>query len=131
MTTQELEKKGNKTIEKKENTRPEMVITPRVDAYTNDKEIYLEVEVPGVEQDSLEVTIEKNILGIRGRRELDGLKEHELQYAEFGASEYYREFRVEDSVDTDKIRAVFQHGLLKITIPFTKPLMKKIEIQQN
>ena len=130
MTTKELEKtKENKVIQ--EEKKSNLVITPRVDAYTNDKEIYLEVELPGVEKDSLEVNLEKSILSIRGERELTGLQEYELQYAEFGASEYYREFRIEDSVDSNNIKAVFQSGLLKVTIPFTKTLIKKVKIQQS
>ena len=52
-----------------------------------------------------------------------------MQYAEFGATEYYRELRVEESVESDNIKAVIKNGLLKLTIPLKKPLVKKIQVQ--
>ena len=127
MAIQELETKSNKEIEESE--KGDLVDVPRIDAYTSDKEIYLEAEIPGVDKDSLEITVEKNTLKIRGKVEKTHLKDHELMYSEFGASEYYRELRIEESIDSDSIKAVVQNGLLKVTIPFKKPLVKKVKVQ--
>ena len=129
MATQELETKDNKKIE--EGKKDGLVVTPRIDVYTNKKEIHLEVEVPGVDKDSLDITVEKNTLKVHGKIEETDLKGRELRYAEFGASEYYRELQIQEDIDTDDIKAVTQNGLLKITIPFKKPLVRKVKIQQS
>ncbi|RHX78300.1 Hsp20/alpha crystallin family protein [Leptospira yasudae] len=112
---------------KKERVR---ILTPRVDVYSDETNIYLIADLPGVEEKDVQVQLEKDQLTISGRtseRNVPG----ELRYSEFRTGEYRRSFTVTESVEEDKISAVYKSGVLNLTLPRRKPLTKKIEVRSE
>ncbi len=91
---------------------------PAVDIKEDDKAFTLMADIPGVDPDDIEVTMEKGVLTIKGERksekktEEENYKRVERQYGVF-----YRRFTLPDSANADGIEAQSEHGVLKITIP--------------
>ncbi|MBM9577351.1 Hsp20/alpha crystallin family protein [Leptospira sp. 201903070] len=132
MTNAVLNKETNVTQEhsasqevKKEKVR---ILTPRVDVYSDDENIYLLADLPGVEEKDVQVQIEKDQLSISGKtveRNIPG----ELRYSEYRTGEYRRSFTLTEAVEEDKISALYKNGVLNLTLPKRKPLVKKIEVR--
>ena len=91
---------------------------PAVDIKEDDKAFTLLADIPGVDPDEIEVTMDKGVLTIKGERksekktEEENYKRVERQYGVF-----YRRFTLPDSANADEIEAHSEHGVLKITIP--------------
>ena len=91
---------------------------PAVDIKEDDKAFMLLADIPGVDPDEIEVTMDKGVLTIKGERqsekktEEENYKRVERQYGMF-----YRRFTLPDSANADGIEAHSEHGVLKITIP--------------
>ncbi|RHX86297.1 Hsp20/alpha crystallin family protein [Leptospira stimsonii] len=112
---------------KKEKVR---ILTPRVDVYSDEENIYLFADLPGVEEKDVQVQMEKDQLTISGKtveRSIPG----ELRYSEYRTGEYKRSFTVTEAVEEDKISAAYKNGVLSLTLPKRKPQVKKIEVRSE
>ena len=76
----------------------------------------LEVEMPGVKKDSLEISFENNELTIIGRRSLPAV-EGTLIHRESRPENFRRAFEIDPSIDADKISAKIDQGLVTLTLP--------------
>ncbi len=104
-------------------------ITPPANVSMTDTEYVLEVEMPGVNKNGLETTVEGNELTIIGRRSMD-LPEGELFYCETPSADFRRVFELGPDVDTTKINAKLEQGVLTLHLPKSeKAKPKKIEVQ--
>ena len=89
----------------------------------NEKEYYLTMDVPGMSKNDIEVTFDNNRLKISGQRKSDTYNSHE-----YGKME--RSFRVPSNVETDKISAKIDNGVLKVLLPKAKSsLGRKISVK--
>jgi len=79
----------------------------------------LELEMPGVRKDGLEITVEANELTIIGRRE-DTAPKGNVVYRESRPTDYRRVFDLDPSIDTGKIGAKMEQGVLILTLPKTE-----------
>jgi len=80
-------------------------------------ELYLlELEMPGVSKSGLEVTVENNKLTIVGHRG-DTEPKGEVVYRESRQGDYRRSFELDPSIDTTKIVAKMDQGILRLTLP--------------
>ncbi len=103
--------------------------TPPANISATDNEYIVEVDMPGVDKDGLEVTVEGNELTIIGRRKSD-LPEGEACYCESPQADYRRVFELGPDVDTSKISAEMQQGVLKLRMPKSeKAKPKHIEVK--
>ncbi|EMG08646.1 spore protein SP21 domain protein [Leptospira interrogans serovar Grippotyphosa str. LT2186] len=106
------------------------ILAPRVDIYSDEENIYLLADLPGVEEKDVQVQLEKDQLIISGKtsnKDIQG----ELRYSEFRTGEYKRTFTLTESVEEDRISAVYKNGVLNLTLPKRKPLTKKIEVRSE
>jgi len=91
---------------------------PAVDIKEDDKAFTLLADIPGVDPDEIEVTMDKGVLTVKGERQSEkktdeeNYKRVERQYGVF-----YRRFTLPDSANAEEIEAHSEHGVLKITIP--------------
>ncbi|HZX71786.1 MAG TPA: Hsp20/alpha crystallin family protein [Rhodanobacter sp.] len=91
---------------------------PRVDIREEDKRFMILVDVPGVDPSTIEVSMDKSILTIKGERKVDSeetggkLTRQERVYGTF-----HRRFALPESADADGISAHGRHGVLEISIP--------------
>jgi HSP20 family protein len=76
----------------------------------------LEIEMPGVKKDGLDISVENNELTIVGRRSLPAL-EGMLIHRESRPENFRRVFELDPSIDGDKISAKIDQGLVTLTMP--------------
>jgi len=92
---------------------PPASVIEAADGYT------LEVEMPGVNKDGLDISVENNELTIVGRRSLTTL-EGTLIHHESRPENFRRTFELDPSIDADKISAKIDQGLMTLTLPKTE-----------
>ncbi|HSW64167.1 MAG TPA: Hsp20/alpha crystallin family protein [Dissulfurispiraceae bacterium] len=100
-----------------ERTRPRRVYTPTVDIVEAKDYIEVYADMPGVDEVSVDVTLEKNVLTIYGKVEAEIPENHRLAVSEYGVGDYQRVFTLSDEVDREKIEATVKNGVLRIVLP--------------
>lgn len=105
---------------------------PAVSVEERDREILLTAELPGMTDDSVEITLENNVLTITGekrdaREEGEPSGKYHLAERSFGA--FRRSFALPRTVRADGITAEFDHGLLTVRLPKAEEAVsRKIEV---
>lgn len=108
-------------------------MTPAIDLCERDGAYDITAELPGIPADAIEVRLSGGMLTIRGEKKDDSEAEetgYHISERRYGA--FQRSFSLPDSIDADKIEAVFTNGVLKITLPKTEKARaseKRIEIR--
>jgi len=100
-----------------ERTRERQCFVPRTDIYETENEIVVITDVPGVDQDSIDITLENNILTIEAFSAHDPYSGYDLIYSEYTPGDFQRSFRISSEIDGDKIEASVNHGALKMRLP--------------
>jgi HSP20 family protein len=116
-----------------ENYWPMKPWTPACDIFETDKELVLKFELPEIKKDEVKVTIENNVLTLRGERKFEEETNRENYHrVERHYGEFVRSFNVPMYVDATKIRAEYKHGLLTVTLPKREEARtKQIEVKVN
>lgn len=101
--------------------------TPRLDVSETDKDIEITADLPGMEKKDINVSLEDDLLTIKGERKQEK-KESGKHYhsVERRYGSFYRSLRLPTEVQSAKINASFNDGVLKITLPKTKKAKKKV-----
>ena len=94
----------------------EQFITPPASVTEIGDGYMLEIEMPGVEKDGLDISFENNELTIVGRRSLPAV-EGTLIHRESRPENFRRVFELDPSIDADKISAKIDQGLVTLTLP--------------
>jgi HSP20 family protein len=128
----ELEKRekqeiGTTAAEKLENSGP--AFSPDVDIYVSEDALFMAVDLPGVAKGDVTIQFdESNALIINAKTSQREPENCVLR--QFNSGNYYRAFQLSDDYDKDKVTAVLENGLLKITIPKREEVKpRKIEIK--
>lgn len=100
-----------------ERTRECLCFLPHTDIYEEGDQIVIVADVPGANEDSVEVTLEKNILTINAYVNSAMPEGYNLTYAEYEVGDYQRSFRISQEIDRDKIKAVIKDGVLRLFLP--------------
>ena len=90
--------------------------TPALDVWSEDDALVVAVELPGLDRDSLEVTLERGVLRLKGERTEDGDKRRML-HRERASGAFTRTVRLPHRVASDEVRATFENGILEIRLP--------------
>ncbi len=106
----------------------EKFLTPLADVYSNDKQLYIEIELVGVDKNSLDINLENNLLTIYSKKSEKLFDGYKLQYAEFYQVSFKRQFRIDGNINSNEIKAKIESGVLKLHIPFKKIKAKKIPL---
>ena len=114
--TMELEKKKAPTSDEAEVVRARRTFIPSIDIYSTGDKIVLVADMPGVDEHNVDVTLEKNLLTIRGRVVNQAPEGYNSVYSEYRIGDYERTFSLSDEVDRDKIEAVLTNGVLRLTL---------------
>ena len=109
------------------------VFMPRADIYETAEAIVILAEMPGVDEKSVDITVEKNILTLSGRVDTSPLPQGaHLAYEEYEVGDYRRSFTLTDQVDRERIEASLKQGVLKVTLSKIAPAQpKKISVKVN
>jgi HSP20 family protein len=91
---------------------------PRVDIKEEDQRFLIFVDVPGVDPASIEISMEKGTLSIKGERAVEKIEQNShYTRVERAHGSFHRRFTLPDSADADNISATGKHGVLEIVIP--------------
>ena len=114
-----------------EETMPFTAWTPLCDIYETDKELVLKMELPDMKKEDVHVTVENNLLTVRGERKIDeNIERENFHRIERRYGEFLRTFSLPTFVDGNKIFAEFKDGLLTVTLPKnTAAIPKQIEVK--
>ena len=120
--------KTNQNLASQHNVSTMEYTSPTVNL-SESKDVYLlEAEMPGVNKDGLEVLLEGNELTIVGHRQPETIKA-ELLYRESKPREFRRVFVLDPSIDTKKISAQIDQGVLRLNLPKAERVKpRKIEV---
>ncbi|HOO41268.1 MAG TPA: Hsp20/alpha crystallin family protein [Syntrophales bacterium] len=112
----ELQKQSTQAAMETERTRNRKVYVPKVDIYETKEAIILIADMPGVDEQSVDVVLDKNVLTISGRAEPLSFKDYSIAYSEYDVGDYQRAFTISDEVDREKIEATVKNGVLRLTL---------------
>ena len=126
----ETQKKEAETPETGERTRACRIYAPQVDIIERKDDIVVIADMPGVDENSVDITLEKNVLTIYGRVDAYTPESHRLSLSEDGIGDYQRVFTLSDEIDRDKIQATVKNGVLRLVMPKAEVAKtRKIPIQ--
>lgn len=125
--TPEAKKQEKSTIQN-ESYAPRHELSPDVDLYLDNNSYVLEFALPGVDEKSIDVSVEKNILTVKGVTQSSLPEGYELYYSENASGDYKRSFRFDEQISIDEISASHKNGLLRVTLPLKAPVSRKIEV---
>ncbi len=128
----EIQKKEPELEKGVERIRETRVFTPAVDIIEKKDTIIIVADMPGVDETSVDITLEKDLLTIRGNVETDIPEKHRLVFSEYGVGDYQRTFTLSDEIDKEHIQAMVKDGVLRPTLPKSeRAKTKKIPITGN
>jgi len=108
-----------------------MTLMPSMDVSETDKEIEITTELPGLEENDIQLNVADNVLTIRGEKKNEreeSKKDYHLVERSYGS--FVRSVQLPDGVNADNIKAVMSKGVLKVTVPKPAPAQsKKIDIK--
>ena len=102
-------------------------VMPRIDETEDEKAFHIRVELPGMDQDDVDITLSNNVLTIRGekkREEEEKGKDFYRKERSFGT--FRRSLPVPSEVDEKGIEASFKKGILYVELPKTEAARKKV-----
>lgn len=104
--------------------------TPSVDIEENDEMYLISADLPGLKKDDIKIDISGNTMKVSGEKHRE-IKEE--GYYERSSGRFSRSFNLPESVDTKKVEANFEDGVLKIVLPKTevKASHQEIKIQSG
>jgi HSP20 family protein len=88
-----------------------------VDGYRDGDWFYVDFDLPGVDPDSIDVTVERNVLNVRADRKRPAREGTELVMAERPMGTFSRQLFLGDTLDTEKLEANYDNGVLSLRIP--------------
>jgi len=130
MAEKEMQKREASSPVETERTQARKVFIPRVDICETKDAIVLLADMPGVDEKSIDITLEKNVLTLLGRVEPDTYEGYRVAYVEYEAGDYERAFTLSDEIDRERIDASVKNGVLRLTLPKAEPVkLRKINVK--
>jgi HSP20 family molecular chaperone IbpA len=128
--TQTLEQQAPAALSAPERAHARRVYSPRADVYETPEEIVVVAELPGVSEESLDITLEQRELTIRGAVVPAAPAGYRPIYSEYGEGDYERRFVLADSIDRNGIAAQLKNGVLQLRLPkVVEALARKIPVK--
>jgi HSP20 family protein len=104
----------------------------RMDAIRRENEIELRFDLPGIDPESIDVTVDRGVLTVSARRTEEYTEDEKPFIRERVMGSYSRRVRLSDTVDAEKIEASYSGGVLTVHVPLqeqAKP--RKIEVRAD
>lgn len=100
-----------------ERTRERLAFVPRADIYETAEAITVVTDMPGVDETSVDITLDKNVLTITGYVEPMQPEGYSLAHAEYNIGDFERAFTLSDRIDREGIEATVKDGVLRLVLP--------------
>ena len=114
--TREIETREKQEVER-EQTRPGIVFRPDVDIVEQAGEFLVTADLPGVDEQHVDVRLENGNLAIHADLAIEPEPEWQPIYDEYRVGSYYREFALSDRIDVNEIKASMKDGVLELHLP--------------
>jgi HSP20 family protein len=109
-------------------TRLRPAVMP-MDAYRENDQFIVHFDLPGVDPESVDLTVEKNVLTVTAERPWQPSDDQEVIASERPHGRFTRELFLGDNVDLDRVEARYEHGVLTVVIPVAeRAKRRKVEI---
>jgi HSP20 family protein len=93
-------------------------VAPSIDVRETATELVVEAELPGMDEKDGSVTLNSGVLTLKGEKKSEREeKKDDYHLMERSYGSFQRSFQVADTIDADKVKAVFEKGVLKVTLP--------------
>ena len=105
-----------------------------MDAYRRGDHFVVHFDLPGVDPASIEISVDRNILTVSADRRFEQRREDEILVTERPQGTYSRQLMLGDQLDTERIEAGYDRGVLTLTIPVAeraKPRKVQISTQSD
>jgi HSP20 family protein len=100
-----------------------------MDAYREGDQFVVEFDLPGVDPGSIDLTVEKNALTVRAQRSWEPKENQEVLISERPQGTFTRQLFLGEGLDSEKIQAAYNNGVLRLTIPVAeKAKPRKVQI---
>jgi len=116
MTQQELNVR-EKQEARDEVTRAGRTYLPPVDIYETPEGLHLWADMPGVDEQSLNIHLDNGVLTIEGQVEVKEYEQLQPVYTEYNVGNYVRRFTLSNDADSERISARMRNGVLELDIP--------------
>jgi HSP20 family protein len=105
---------------------------PAVDVYEDDQKVVLKLEVPGIEEKDLDVSVENHTLTVKGERKFaQEEKQENFHRIERRYGSFFRAFTLPSTIDTENVDAKYEAGVLRLELkkkPEAQPKQIKVNI---
>jgi HSP20 family protein len=88
-----------------------------MDAYRSGDDFLVHFDLPGIDPESIELDVERNVLNVRAERRNPAPEDAEMLVAERPSGTFTRQLFLGDTLDTDRIDASYEAGVLTLRIP--------------
>ena len=101
----------------------------RMDAIRGDQDIELRFDLPGIDTDSIDVTVDRGVLTVSAKRSAEYAEGEKPFIRERIMGSFMRRIRLSDIVDAERISASYDAGVLRVHVPLQeRALPRKVEI---
>jgi HSP20 family protein len=131
MVSQQLQVQQKQEVEKaQEATRPMRAFLPTTDIFETDEALTLQLEMPGVDRENIEINVENGVLVVEGKINFSKYERLQPIYSEYNIGPFRRSFRISSRINQDKIRAEMQDGLITLVLPKSEEAKpRRIEVK--
>jgi HSP20 family protein len=124
------EKQEAQTPEGVERMSERQVYVPRADISETEETLQVVLDMPGVDEAGLDLTLEKDVLTVRGSVDPQVPEGYSPIYLEYESGDYERAFTLGREIDQERIEASLRDGVLTVTLPKAGPARtRKIEVK--
>jgi HSP20 family protein len=118
---QELQVRQKQEVEKaQESTRPMRAFLPTTDIFETDDALTMLLEMPGVDRENIEISVENGVLTVEGKINFSKYEGLQPVYSEYNIGPFRRTFRISSGIDQDKIKAEMQDGVITLVLPMAE-----------
>jgi HSP20 family protein len=106
------------------------IFCPRIDLIDTPDAVILWADLPGVNENTIELTLEKESLTLKATVEPPTFEGMKPVLREFAVGDFERSFLISDEISRDRIEATMTQGVLKLVLPKTKKsAMQKVQVK--
>lgn len=118
MSPQELQVQQKRELEtKQEATVPARTFVPTTDIFEAEEALTVILEMPGVDKENVEISVESGVLTVIGRVDFSKYEGMQPVYTEYNVGHYRRSFSLSNKIDQGRIAAEMNDGVLTVTLP--------------
>lgn len=118
MTEQELQVQRKREVERdQESTSSGTNFLPVADIFETPEALRVVLEMPGIDKNNVEVSVENNLLTIIGRIDFANYEGLQPLYTEYNIGHYNRSFRLSNEIEQESIKAELKDGVITLVLP--------------